>query len=87
MSASNSASSARHEGTRSPRWSLSVNDVEMPNAPASRFSPSSAAIAPTSSGVAMRSQAASPMTYHRRKVWPTMVATLTPSPPAASASR
>ena len=56
----------------------------MAAAPAARQSSSSAAIRARSSSVAGRSQAASPITYVRSMLCPTMPAMFTPKPPSFS---
>ena len=58
----------------------------MAAAPAASESSSSAAIRARSCSVAGRSQAASPMTYVRSMLCPTIPAMFTPKPPSFSAA-
>ena len=86
-SSMNSRRSANRDGTGLPSPSLCVSEVvvEKPKPPASRPSRRSRAICASSSSVAARSLAASPITTRRIAEWPTMnPALITRRPSSAS---
>ncbi len=80
-----SALSAKNDGMcspSSPRW-CGAWLLLIPAAPASMASSTTRTISATSSAVASRSRAASPMTKRRTALWPTWVRTLMPTLPSS----
>ena len=79
--ASTSSNPACRDGTGRPSWSVCVGacDDEKPAAPAAIAARTSRRICSSSSAVAARSEAASPMTKRRSAEWPTYTAALIPS--------
>ena len=85
-SAISSSGAARFDGTGPPSWvtCMSSCDDVKPTAPSRMASWTSAAIAATSSAVAVRTTDSSPMTKRRTAEWPTWSPTFTPSPPSST---